>query len=268
MQRMFNILDYPPLILAVALLVFWLSASMGARLRDNARNPQPGDRDDLKFVLGGALTLLGLIVGFTFQMALSSYDRRNILEAQEANAIGMEYARTDLLSPADAVIVRGLLKNYIDQRISNYTSRNERRVRQIAAQTAQLQTEMWSAVAASAAAQPSALTALVVSGMDNVLDSEGYAQAAWRHHIPIAAWGLLFLISIFCNLLIGRAAQARGGLAFLILPVALSVSLFLIAEIDSPRAGSIRVEPQNLQNLAHALHSQYEAGQSRSDLSR
>jgi hypothetical protein len=170
-QRMFNLLDYPPLILAVALPVFWLSASIGARLRDNAYNPQPGDRDDLKFVLGAALTLLGLIVGFSFQIALSSYDRRNILEAQEANAIGTEYARTNLLSPADAVIVRGLLKNYIDQRISNYTSRNAQRVRQITAQTAQLQTEMWSAVAASAVAQPSALTALVVSGMDNVLDS-------------------------------------------------------------------------------------------------
>ena len=266
MQRMFNLLDYPPLILAVALPVFWLSASIGARLRDNAYNPQPGDRDDLKFVLGAALTLLGLIVGFSFQIALSSYDRRNILEAQEANAIGTEYARTNLLSPADAVIVRGLLKNYIDQRISNYTSRNAQRVRQITAQTAQLQTEMWSAVAASAVAQPSALTALVVSGMDNVLDSEGFAQAAWRHHIPLAAWGLLFAISIFCNLLVGRAAQGRGGgFVFLILPVALSISLFLIAEIDSPRAGTIRVDPQNLENLAHSLHSQYEAGQPHSD---
>src|SRR5256885_17079959 len=79
---------------------------------------------------------------------------------------------------------------------------------------------------------------------------------------------LLFLISIFCNFLIGRAALGRSGLVFLILPVALSISLFLIAEIDSPRAGSIRVEPQNLQNLAHSLHSHYEAGQPHSDLSR
>jgi hypothetical protein len=265
---MFNPLDYPALILAVSLPVFWLSSSIGARFRGNARHLQPNDRDDLKFVLGGALTLLGLIVGFTFQMALNSYDRRRTLEVREANAIGAEYARTDLLPAADAVVVRALLKSYIDQRILNYSLRSEQHVQQGAAQTARLQAEMWSTVAGSAAAQPSALTALVVSGMDDVLDSEGYAQAAWRHHIPIAAWGLLFLISIFCNLLIGRAAQGTGGFVFLILPVALSISLFLIAEIDSPRAGSIRIEPQNLQNLAHSLHSQYEAGQPHSDLSR
>jgi len=48
----------------------------------------------------------------------------------------------------------------------------------------------------------------------------------------------------------------------------LSISLFLIAEIDSPRAGSIRVDPQNLENLSHSLHSQYEAGRSHSDLGR
>lgn len=264
---MFNLLDYPTTMLAVSLPSFWLSSSVGARLRGNARNPQPGGRDDLRFVLGGALTLLGVMVGFTFQMALSSYDRRKTLEVQEANAISTEYARTDLLLPADGLMVRALLKSYIDQRISNYTSRSDRRLQQASAQTIRLQNEMWSAVAASVTAQPSPLTALVVSGMDNVLDSEAYAQAAWRHHIPIAAWAVLFLISIFCNLLIGWAAPGTGGFVFLILPVALSISLFLIAEIDSPRTGSIRVEPQNLQDLARSLHSHFETSQPHSDMS-
>jgi len=100
------------------------------------------------------------------------------------------------------------------------------------------------------------------------LDAEGFVEAAWRHHIPPAAWGLLFVISIFCNLLVGRATQGRGGFVFLILPAALSISLFLIAEIDSPRAGSIRIEPQNLENLAHSLHSQYEAQQPQTHLSQ
>src|SRR4029077_15477175 len=113
---MFNLLDYPPLILAVALPVFWLSSSIGARLRDNARDLQPGDRDDLKFVLGGALTLLGLIVGFTFQRPLTSSHRSKTHEAKEPNEMGRESPRTALPPPADAVLVRALLKNYIDQR--------------------------------------------------------------------------------------------------------------------------------------------------------
>lgn len=265
---MLNPVDYPPLVLAVSLPVLWLSSSIGARLSGNAPHLQPSDRDDLKFVLGGALTILGLIVGFTFQIALDSYDRRKMFEVQEANAIGTEYALTELLPAPDATMVRGLLKQYIDQRISNYTSRSDQRVKELAAQTVRLQGEMWSAVAASAGAKPSALVALAVSGMVNVLDAEGYARAAWRHHIPIAAWTLLFVISIFCCALIGRATQGGSGLAFLILPVVLSISLFLIAEIDSPSAGSIRVEPRDLENLAHSLHSQYEGPQPGTDLTR
>jgi hypothetical protein len=42
---------------------------------------------------------------------------------------------------------------------------------------------------------------------------------------------------------------------FLVLPLAVSVSFFLIADIDSPRQGLIRVEPQNLMSLSQSLHA-------------
>ena len=38
------------------------------------------------------------------------------------------------------------------------------------------------------------------------------------------------------------------------LPLAISISLFLIADIDSPRAGLIRVAPANLLHLSETLH--------------
>jgi hypothetical protein len=115
---------------------------------------------------------------------------------------------------------------------------------------------MWTAVVAPAMAQPTQVAALVVSGMNDVLNSQGYTQAAWWNRIPTAAWALLILISVFCNLLIGYGAHGRSAFLLLILPIALSISLFLIADIDSPRGGVIRVEPQNLESLADSLHSQ------------
>jgi hypothetical protein len=121
---------------------------------------------------------------------------------------------------------------------------------------ARLQTEMWSAVAVPAAAQPTPVMALSAAGMNDVLNSEGYTQAAWWNRLPIAAWSLLIAISIFCNLLVGYAAHGKSAFLFLILPIALSISLFLIADIDSPRGGVIRVRPQNLQRLAESLHPQ------------
>jgi hypothetical protein len=254
-QRMFNPLDYPLLILVVSLSTFCVSSSIGAWLRKRTRNLEEDNRDDFKFVLGGTLTLLGLIIGFTFSMAVNRYDQRKNLEQQEANAIGTEYDRADWLPPIDGAKVRALLKSYLDQRIASYTSQNEQRLREIVAQTARLQTEMWSTVSTSAAAQPSPLTALTAAGMNEVLDRQGDAQAARRNRIPIAAWALVIMMSIFCNLLMGCGALERSSFLLLVLPIALSISLFLIAEIDSPSRGVIRVQPQNLEGLAESLHS-------------
>jgi hypothetical protein len=41
----------------------------------------------------------------------------------------------------------------------------------------------------------------------------------------------------------------------LILPIVVSISFFLIADIDSPRGGVIVVQPQNLVNLAQSLQA-------------
>ena len=253
---MFNPLDHPLLILALSLSVSWFAAWLGGFLRTKEEEREEVNRAEFKFVLGGTLTLLGLIIGFTFSMAVTRYDLRKNYEEQEANAIGTEYVRADLLPAADTAKVRALLKRYLDERIIQYKTRGNQRLREVDAQIAQLQSQMWSVVSAPAAAQPSPVMALVVSGMNDVLNSQGYTQAAWWNRIPTGAWVLLITTSVFCNLLIGYVAHGKNVFLFLVLPVVLSIALFLIADIDSPRGGIIRVQPQNLESLAESLKPQ------------
>jgi hypothetical protein len=215
-----------------------------------------GDIEDFNLVLGGTLTLLGLIIGFTFSMAVSRYDLRKNYEEQEANAIGTEFVRADLLPPADAAKVRALLISYLDQRVLKYRTTDPQQLSEIIAQTARLQNELWSAVTGPTTAQPTPVSALVLAGMNDVLNSQGYTQAAWWNRIPVEAWGLLIIIAIFCNLLIGYGAKIKSIFLLAILPIALSISFSLIADIDSPRGGLIRVRPQNLESLAASLHAQ------------
>jgi hypothetical protein len=139
-----------------------------------------------------------------------------------------------------------------------YQTRNERQLRQVNADTAQLQAEMWSAVQAPALAQPTPVMALVVSGMNDVLNSQGYTQAAWWNRIPTAAWGLMIAIAVCCNVLVGyggRSAEAQASLLF-VLPLVVSIALLLIADIDSPRGGLIHVPAQNLVSLSQSLPPQ------------
>jgi len=246
-------LDNPLLVLVVSLAAFYGSAWIGAWL-GRAHKRGESDREDFSFLLGGTLTLLGLIVGFTFSMAVGRYDQRKNYEEQEANAIGTEYVRADFLPAADAAKVRGLLRAYTDQRILFYTRSDGLEFRRINAETTRLQGEMWRVVTAYASGQPTPVAALVVSGMNDVLNSQGYTQAAWWNRIPTEAWVLMVGIAIFCNMLIGFGARGRKVTTlFLMLPIVLSVTLSLIADIDSPRGGEIRLLPKNLRAVVESM---------------
>ena len=252
-----NVMDYPFFVFVASLAVLWLSTQIGAGVLRRWRKLEQDAREDFGVILAATLTLLGLIIGFSFSMATSRYDQRKNLEEAEANAIGTEYVRADLLPAADAVKVRALLKNYLDQRVLFYTTRDDQQLRQIDARTAQLQTDLWSAVLAPAAAQPTPVVALAVSGMNDVLNSQGYTQAAWWNRIPVAAWGLMASIAICGNLLVGYGARSAkaGRILHLVLPLVVSISFFLIADIDSPRRGVILLNPQNLVSLVESLRA-------------
>lgn len=146
-----------------------------------------------------------------------------------------------------------LLRDYLDQRIIYYTARDPDRVRQTRVQTSQLESQLWSTLSAPGTLQPTPISALVLSGMNDVLNSEGYTEAAWRNRVPLAAWILLVFLAVFSNVLLGYRAHRKSLLLFLVLPIALSISFLLIADIDSPRTGVIRVYPQNLESLAGSL---------------
>ena len=252
---MFNPVNHPLFVSVVSIGVFWVGARIGSISHARQREPDETMFDDFKLILGATLTLLGLIIGFTFSMAVNRYDQRKNLEEEEANAIGTEYVRADLLPTTDAARVHTLLKSYLEQRILCYTTSDVQLLEHISIQTAQLQTEMWSSVSGPASQQPTVLAALVIAGMNDVLNAQGYTQAAWWNRIPVAAWCLLITIGMFCNLLVGYVARDRSALLFWILPIFLAISVFLIADIDSPRYGVIRVHPQNLESLANSLRS-------------
>jgi hypothetical protein len=246
--------DCPAGIFLLSILVLSASVWVGAFLRGE-KELQGESREDYGVVLAAALTLLGLIIGFSFSMATSRYDARKNFEEAEANAIGTEYVRVDFLPAADAAAARKLLKTYLNQRVLWYRERSSQDVRQIDAQTARLQNELWSAVKGPAAATPSPILGLVVSGMNDVLNSQGYTQAGWWNRIPPPAWFLMFVIAVLCNGMIGFR-EGKRKLRFvrpIILPVIVSISFYMIADIDSPRSGLVQVVPQNLLSLAASL---------------
>ena len=108
-RNMNFVLDHPLLVFALSLLVLSLATWVGDTLRSRVRPLKEEEREQFSVVLSATLTLLGLLIAFSFSMAVSRYDQRKNYEEAEANAIGTEYVRADLLPSEDAARVRGLL---------------------------------------------------------------------------------------------------------------------------------------------------------------
>ena len=247
-----TLLNRPVIVFAVAFFLLWFAAWMGQRFRER-RDMADAIKTDFGVILAATMTLLGLIIGFSFSMATARYDLRKTYEEAEANAIGTEYVRADVLPEAEKTQVQGLLKKYTDLRIRFYQTRDTDDLRQIDLETSEVQSQLWAAASRPAIAQPNPVVALAVAGMNDVLNSQGYTQAAWWNRIPVGAWILMFGIAFFCNVLLGYGATKLEPKLFMVLPLVVAVSFFLIADIDSPRGGVIRVHPQNLERLRTGL---------------
>ncbi|PLP99569.1 bestrophin-like domain [Cupriavidus pauculus] len=250
-----QIIRHPAVLFVLLLVLLTVATAIGALVLRRFRPIRSEGRDDFNIIQGATLTLLALLIGFTLSMAVGRYDQRKNLEEEEANAIGTEYLRADLVEGADADKVKGLLVRYLDQRLLFYRTRDREKLSEIATATARLEDEMWAIMRAHARDKPNPITALVVAGMNDVINSQGYAEAAWLNRIPVAAWCLMLIIAFFSTLMQGYGARTETSKAFLlcILPVTVSLSLALIADIDSPRGGVIRVVPQNLMSLEASL---------------
>jgi hypothetical protein len=237
--------------LALALAA-WFAATRCGSLRQEAVKLNR----EFEVVQGATLTLLGLIVGFTFSMALDRYEQRKSLESAESAAISTAWLRADLLPAEDRQKVRALLLRYVDSRVAYFDTRMPSRTRAALADSRQLQAELWAAVTTHAKANPTSLTALAVAGIGEVVTSAGDSEASWNNRIPGTAWLLMAAMAVFATLLVGIGLDEGHGFSrmLLVLPLVIATAFFLIADVESPRMGIIRVVPENLMTLSHTLH--------------
>lgn len=245
----------------MSFLIFAFSVWFGNAALSRYRTKDTETSEDLGIIQTATLTLLALIIGFTFSMAIDRHDQRETLEEAEANAIGTEYLRADLLPSTSATATKTLLNEYLDQRIIFYSRQSNADLREEGLKSDKTKQALWNEVLPIARVNQSNTMALVVSGMNDVFNAQGYVQASWWARIPATAWVLMAAIAICANLIVGFGARnfKKNIVLFMIFPFVIAISFFLIADIDSPRGGVIRIEPRNLLELKNSLNPQNEA---------
>ena len=234
----------------VGFLILMLVAAEGGRRLGVARLAR--HTDGLAKGSGSAeaamFALFGLLIAFTFSGAASRFaDRRDLIVA-EANAIGTAYLRLDLL-PSDAQPpLRDLFREYADNRYRAYRQADDPAATEaMFAESATLQSEIWTRAVAALESQgmsPPRAT-LLLGALNEMIDITATREMATRNHPPAVVFLLLAALSLVCSLLVGYATSQnadRSWLHTLTFAAIISLTVYVIVDLEFPRVGLIRVD--------------------------
>lgn len=192
--------------------------------------------------------LLGLLIAFTFSGAASRFQDRRDLIADEANAIGTAYLRLDLLPSDVQPPLRELFRRYADVRVTVYgqaldDAATEAKLRE----SAELQAAIWTMATSAVKREgiPTSTMMLVIGALNEMIDITGIRAMATRSHPPAVVFLLLVAMSLMCALLVGYATShntARSWLHTFIFAAVISLTVYVIVDLEFPRMGLIRVD--------------------------
>jgi len=242
-------------ILLLVLLV--LSFRFGVWLRSKGRHDE-GRTDDEGYLLSAALALLGLLIAFTFSLALNRYDSRRMLVVNEANAIGTAWLRAGL---ADGEAGRSLqhgIAAYADIRLRLPHSANEAEAAKIERRSSQAQTRLWQQMkAALPKMQPPPVATTLVTAMNEMFDIASARKAERGAHIPSDVLAVLVLCAAMSAAIIGYVLGSTGRAhrtVTSILFVLLTLALLLILDLDRPWSGIVTISQQPMIDMRSGLH--------------
>jgi hypothetical protein len=241
-------------VLVALLFVLGLFAGMlvlletGRRIgiRRRAKDPE-GAGAGVGAVDAAVFGLLGLLIAFTFSGAAARFDTRRQLIVQETNAIGTAYLRIDLLPATAQPKLRADFRRYVEARLAAYQKLPDLpgAKAELARATA-LQGEIWTqAVAACQTAGSPAVTSLVLSSLNEMIDITTTRTVALQTHPPSIIFAMLALLTLACSLLAGygmAGSKTRSWIHMLGFAAILAVAVFVILDLEYPRVGLIRID--------------------------
>ena len=252
-----ELLDLLPLwsILPLTILISLLSVELGYRLAGyRLRQSQEEKESPVGGMVGGTLGLLAFMLAFTFGLAGSRFEDRRQVVLSEANAIGTTYLRAAMLPEPMRTEGRNLLREYVDVRLEAVQSG---KVNEAIVKSEELQNKLWSQAVAATEKDRSPITGLFVASLNEVIDLHATrVMAGLRSRVPGVIWIVLYLLAILTMVIIGYHSgmvHSRRSIATIVLVLGFSSVLYLIADLDRPGQGTLRVSQQSMIDLRNSM---------------
>jgi MFS family permease len=242
-------------VFAATILVVVFAIEGGYRLGRAARRRSEDEKESpVSAIAATILALLAFIMAFTFGIVSDRYDARKTLVREEANAIRTAWSRSDFLPEPDRGEAVGLLRNYVGRRLAAVQSNDRAQVRAAVVESERIQRRLWEmAVVNARKDMNSDVAALYIEALNEITNVHALRVAIGvQARLPTAVWLVLLALIVLGMIAVGyqtSIAGSRRTWAMLILALSFSLVIALIAQLDRPQSGYLRVTQQPLEDL-------------------
>jgi len=210
----------------------------------------PQRKEQMGTIRDGLLVLVSLLLGFTLNIATSRLVERRSLLVEEAVSIGTTYLRSATLPQPFRDHSRQLLREYVDTRLEldnvvSDASQNNGALNR----TKHLQENLWLDAATVAQNDRSAIAAVYIGSLNETIDLHEKRVAAFENRVPQPVWLLIISVSLIAAFTRGSTLTTRFWLTLILLPITIALVIALIADLDAPSRGLIRLNQRALQRL-------------------
>jgi hypothetical protein len=234
--------------------VGFLSVEVGYRLGIlRRRRLEPEKESSVGVMAAATLGLLAFTLAFTFGLAADQFDARQRFILDEANAIRTSHLRSAFIPEPQRSTIRGILRKYLEARLE---AAQPGKVELVASR--HLHARLWAeAVAAVQNAPNSVLAGLFIESLNEVIDLHTKrVQVTLRSRIPGVIWATLYFVTCFAMACIGYhegLTSRQRSPALVVVVLAFSAVIYLIADLDRPQEGLFNVSQQAMVDLRNLL---------------
>lgn len=245
------LLNYPWALGLLTALVLSAFIEVGHQTAVRTRIQEDTNRkDQMVAIRDGLFVLVGLLLGFTLALAAPRFADRRALLIEEANAIGTTYLRAGTLPEPNRSKAQQLLREYVDYRIELDNAGLDRdRLTKATEHAKEIHQQLWDGVMEVTRNDRSAITASYMSSLNQTIDLHEKRVSALENRIPRSVWLLIFSVSIIATFSRGLTLAGRFWLTLALAPLTIALVIALIADLDTPSSGLIRLDQRAMQRL-------------------
>lgn len=240
------------LLAGAVLALLYIANEVGfqiGRWQARRRPSQEHELAGIGTITAGMLGLLAFTLGLTINIAQAQFEVRRGLVVQDANAIGNAWLRSKLITTDEGPAITALIQDFAEVELAYVSSDTFDVEPALIARKERLQRQIWQAAEKVAQGSPSSITTSLIGALIDMFSAAKAERFAFESEVPSDLSWMLMGGSLLAIGAMGYhlgVSKSRQVVLTALLLTMWAGGMVLIADLNRPRIGEIRVDPAPL----------------------